>query len=73
MAVASGPAGPVLAGPVFTFPFKIAHAQTISNDIIIINNYALSITSAALPEYQLQRIAAAPPARETAAASSKKK
>ena len=31
MAVASGPAGPALAGPVFTFAFKIAHAQTINN------------------------------------------
>ena len=31
MAVASGPAGPVLAGPVFTLALKIAHAQTIAN------------------------------------------
>ena len=27
MAVASGPAGPVLAGPVLTLAFKTAHAQ----------------------------------------------
>ena len=32
MAVASGPAGTVLAGPVFTFAFKIAHAQTIGKN-----------------------------------------
>ena len=31
MAVASGPAGPVLAGPVFTLTLKIAHAQMITN------------------------------------------
>ena len=31
MVVASGPAGLVLAGPVFTFVFKIGHAQTINN------------------------------------------
>ena len=31
MAVASGPAGPVLAGPVFTLTLKIAHVQTITN------------------------------------------
>ena len=30
MAAASCPAGPVLAGPVFMFAFKIAHAQTIN-------------------------------------------
>ena len=32
MAVASGPAGPVLAGPVFTFIFKTAHAQIMNNE-----------------------------------------
>ena len=53
MAIASGPASPVLAGPVFTFAFKIAHAQTIARrdrsatTNIINNNYALSITGAA--------------------------
>ena len=31
MAVPSGPARPVLAGPVFTLALKIAHAQTITN------------------------------------------
>ena len=31
MAVASGPARPVLAGPVFTLALMIAHAQTITN------------------------------------------
>ena len=31
LAVASGPAGPVLAGPVFEFNFKTAHAQMINN------------------------------------------
>ena len=32
MAVPSGPAGPVLAGPVFDIAdFKIAHARTINN------------------------------------------
>ena len=32
MAVASGPAGPVLAGPVFDVSdFKTAHARTINN------------------------------------------
>ena len=32
MAVASGPAGPVLAGPVFTLIFGSAHAQIMNND-----------------------------------------
>ena len=32
MAVASGPAGPVLAGPVFTVIFGTAHAQIMSNE-----------------------------------------
>ena len=31
MAVASGPAGPVLAGPVFEIIFGIAHAQNSNN------------------------------------------
>ena len=31
MAVASGPAGPVLAGPVFTAIFETAHAQIMNN------------------------------------------
>ena len=31
MAVASGPAGPVLAGPVLTLAFKTAHAQGYVN------------------------------------------
>ena len=31
MAVASGPAGPVLAGPVFTATFETAHAQIIQH------------------------------------------
>ena len=31
MAVASGPAGPVLAGPVFEIVFGIAHAQNSNN------------------------------------------
>ena len=31
MAVASGPAGPVLAGPVFTVIFGTAHAYIINN------------------------------------------
>ena len=31
MAVASGPAGPVLAGPVLTVAFTSAHAQVINN------------------------------------------
>ena len=31
MAVASGPAGPVLAGPVLTGAFTPAHAQVINN------------------------------------------
>ena len=29
MAIASGPAGPVLAGPVSVFAFKTAHAKMI--------------------------------------------
>ena len=32
MVVASGPAGPVLAGPVFTVIFGTAHAQIINNE-----------------------------------------
>ena len=32
MAVASGPAGPVLVGPVFTVIFKTAHAQIMNNE-----------------------------------------
>ena len=32
MAVVSGPAGPVLAGPVFEIVFGIAHAQNSNND-----------------------------------------
>ena len=32
MAVASGPAGPVLAGPVFTVIFGTAHAQIMNNE-----------------------------------------
>ena len=32
MAVASGPAGLVLAGPVFTIIFKTAHAQIMNNE-----------------------------------------
>ena len=32
MAVASGPAGPVLAGPVFTVIFETAHAQIMNNE-----------------------------------------
>ena len=32
MAVASGPAGPVLAEPVFTVIFGIAHAQIMNNE-----------------------------------------
>ena len=31
MAVASGPADPVLAGPVFTAIFETAHAQIMNN------------------------------------------
>ena len=31
MALASGPAGPVLAGPVFTVIFGTAHAQIMNN------------------------------------------
>ena len=34
MAVASGPAGPVLAGPVSVFAFKTGHAQMINNKAI---------------------------------------
>ena len=30
--IASGPAGPVLAGPVFTVIFKTAHAQIMNNE-----------------------------------------
>ena len=30
--VASGPVGPVLAGPVFTVIFKTAHAQIMNNE-----------------------------------------
>ena len=33
MAVASGPAGPVLAGPVLTVAFTPAHAQVINNEL----------------------------------------
>ena len=32
MAVASGPAGPVLAGPVFMVIFGTAHAQIMNNE-----------------------------------------
>ena len=32
MAVASGPAGQVLAGPVFTVFFGTAHAQIMNNE-----------------------------------------
>ena len=32
MAVASSPAGPVLAGPVFTVIFGTAHAQIMNNE-----------------------------------------
>ena len=32
MAVASGPAGPVLAGPVLTVAFTSAHAQVINDE-----------------------------------------
>ena len=32
MAVVSGPAGLVLAGPVFTVSFETAHAQIINNE-----------------------------------------
>ena len=39
MAVYSKRSGPVLAGPVFTFYFKIAHAQKINN-----RTTALSVT-----------------------------
>ena len=31
MAIASGPTGPVLAGPVSVFAFKTAHVQMITN------------------------------------------
>ena len=34
MAVASGPAGPVLAGPLSVFAFKTAHVQMINNMVI---------------------------------------
>ena len=33
MAVASGPAGPVLAGPVLAVAFTSAHAQVINNTV----------------------------------------
>ena len=32
MAIASDPAGPVLAGPVFTVIFGTAHAQLMNNE-----------------------------------------
>ena len=32
MAIASGPAGPVLAGPVFTVKFGTAHVQIMNNE-----------------------------------------
>ena len=32
MAIASGPAGPVLAGPVFMVIFRTAHAQIMNNE-----------------------------------------
>ena len=40
MAVASGPAGPVLAGPVLTFGFQTAHAQTINDHVKIFRSPA---------------------------------
>ena len=39
MTIASGPAGPVLAGPDFTFDFKIAHMLTSNNQLLKIIPY----------------------------------
>ena len=50
MAVASGPAGPVLAGPVFTVIFETAHVQIINNKIHVwCPFYNLSSTRAYTP------------------------
>ena len=47
MAVASGPAGPVLAGPVFMAIFETAHAQIMNNKQHVWGpSYNLSLTHA---------------------------
>ena len=58
MAVASGPAGPVLAGPVYTVIFGTAHAQIINNDRSISTTGSIADSTAQddIPEKSHQQV-----------------